>query len=103
MLAIVAIAFVGILVLLEIKTMTALNDAVTALVAEVAESKGKLESIKTFVEGVPALVGTAVADALAAAAAGEADAVKLVEAATASISDEVDAVFTAIDANDVKS
>lgn len=82
----------------ENKQMTALKDAVEKLVAEVADTSGKLESVKTFIEGVPALVGTAVADALAAAAAGEADAAALVEAATASISDKVDAVVAAIDA-----
>jgi ABC-type transporter Mla subunit MlaD len=79
--------------------MATLADAVAALVAEVTESTDKLDSVATFIEGVPDLVAQAVADALAAQAAGEATAAELIETARAAISDKVDEVFDAIDAN----
>lgn len=76
----------------------ALRASVDALVAEVAESNGKLESVKAFLVGLPDLVAAAVADALAAANVEEAEAAAQIDAARQAISDEVDAVEAAINA-----
>ena len=73
--------------------------AVAALVEEVTESNTKLDSALVFVAGVPALVAQAVADALAEADVDDQDAAALIDAARQSISDKVDTVEAAINAN----
>lgn len=79
--------------------MTALTEAVDALIAEVTDSNTKLDSITAFIEGVPALVTAAVTDALAAANVAEAEAAALIATATAAVSDKVDAALAAVEAN----
>ncbi len=76
-----------------------LKDSVDALVEEVSESNGKLESIRTFLEGVPDLVATAVETALAAADVDSETAAAQVDEAREAVSDNVDATLAAIDAN----
>lgn len=84
----------------EVETMSeALKTAVDQLVAETQDSKGKLDSITTFIQGVPALVATAVTAALEAANVDEADAVGIIDQATQTISDSVDSALAAINAN----
>lgn len=81
------------------KVTQKLDDAVQALVAETAETNGKLDSIETFVRGVPELVATAVADALANANVADDAAADAIDAARAAISDKVDETLDAINAN----
>jgi hypothetical protein len=76
-----------------------LTDAINDLNAEVADSKGKLASILTFVEGTPALVAAAVAQALADNDVEETQAADSIEAARQTMSDNVDGVLSAIDQN----
>lgn len=76
-----------------------LTDSINALNAEVTDSQGKLASIKTFIEGVPALAAAAVADALAANDVEEDAAAASVEAARQAVSDGVDDTLAAINAN----
>ncbi len=83
----------------EIMKMSELTDAVAALIAEVADSTTKLDSIRTFIEGVPALVQTAVAEALANANVEATAAAAAVAEATAAVSGKVDETLAAIDAN----
>lgn len=75
------------------------NQAVAELVAEVADSKGKLASLETTVRGFPAVVGAAVADALAAANVDDAIAAEAIRSATAEISTAVDQALDASDEN----
>jgi hypothetical protein len=91
---------VGLIILWRIDTMNdKLRTAIDGLTAEVAESNGKLESIKTFVAGVPALVAAAVETALANAEVDAETAATEIDAARQSVSDNVDATLAAIDAN----
>lgn len=92
--AIVAIAIQGRDIMSE-----ALKASVDALVAEVAESNGKLESVRVFLVGLPDLVAAAVADALEAANVEAAEAAIQIDAARNEISSKVDAVEAAISAN----
>jgi hypothetical protein len=75
------------------------NAAVAALVAEVTDSKGKLESLKAAVLNFPNVVAGAVADALAAANVDDATAAAAIDQARTEISDEVDGVLAAADLN----
>lgn len=78
-----------------------LNDAITALADEVSDSQGKLDSIRTFVQGVPELVAVAVREALAEANVEEAAAADAVDSARQAVSDSVDTTLAAIEANPV--
>jgi hypothetical protein len=84
----------------DMKSMgTKTQVAVDALVAEVTDSKGKLASLTTAVQGFPAVVAAAVADALAAANVDDATQAAAIEAATSEISDAVDAALAASEVN----
>lgn len=76
-----------------------LTDAIAALQAETTDTTGKLASIKTFILGIPALVGAAVADALANNDVDEEAAAAAVSEATQTVSDATDDALSAIDAN----
>lgn len=89
----------GAIFLKDRKPMTKLTDAVNGLLAEVSDSNTKLDSIRAFIVGVPALVAAAVADALAAADVEAEEAAGLIDEARTEISDKVDAALNAIDAN----
>lgn len=79
--------------------MSRLTDATDALIAEVTDSTTKLDSIETFIRGVPALVSAAVTQALADANVADDAAAAAVEQATSEISGKVDEALGAIDAN----
>jgi hypothetical protein len=89
---------------LALKGIADMNDqlktAVDDLVAETQDANGKLESIKTYLHGVPDLVATAVETALANVNADESAAAEQIEAARSTISSSVDATLDAIQAND---
>lgn len=90
----------GVIILWRIERMNQkLQDAIDALNAEVADNTGKLASIVAFVKGVPALVGAAVADALAQNNVDEETAAASISDATQTMSDNVDAALSSIDAN----
>jgi peptidoglycan hydrolase CwlO-like protein len=76
-----------------------LTDAISALNDEVADSQGKLESIKTYLEGLPDVVATAVQKALEAADADEATAAEQVNAARETFSNSVDETLASINEN----
>jgi hypothetical protein len=76
-----------------------LRTAIDALTAEVADSNGKLASIRTFVQGIPALVASAVETALANAEVDAETAATEIAAATDAVSANVDATLAAIDQN----
>jgi hypothetical protein len=91
---------VCIIILWRIDTMNdKLRAAIDGLTAEVADSNGKLNSIRTFVQGVPALVAAAVETALANAQVDEETAATEIAAATDAVSQNVDATLGAIDQN----
>jgi hypothetical protein len=91
---------VCIIILWRIDTMNdKLRAAIDGLTAEVADSNGKLNSIRTFVQGVPALVAAAVETALANANVDEETAATEIAAATDAVSQNVDATLDAIDQN----
>lgn len=87
----------------QVERLTTMNEAlqtaVTDLVAEVQDSTGKLASIKTYLEGVPELVATAVAEALAAHDVAATEAAATIANARTTVSDSVDAALAAINAN----
>lgn len=90
----------GLAILWRTTTMNdKLRTALDALTAEVAESNGKLNSIRTFVRGVPALVASAVETALANANVEAETAATEIAAATDAVSQNVDATLEAIDEN----
>lgn len=74
-----------------------LQKAKDELLAETADTRGKLNSIRTFIRGVPALVAAAVETALANANVDEETAATEIDAARQSLSDDVDATLAAID------
>lgn len=76
-----------------------LTDSVNALIEETADTNGKLESIRTFLTGVPDLVASAVAGALEAANVDDDTAATQIDEARAAISDKVDETLAAIEAN----
>lgn len=91
---------VGLIILWRIDTMNdKLRAAIDGLTAEVTDSNGKLNSIRTFVIGVPALVAAAVETALANANVDAETAATEIAAATDAVSSNVDATLSAIDAN----
>lgn len=77
----------------------ALDTAISELLAEVTESTTKIESITLFIDGVPELVAAAVKDALYDAGVSDDAAVAAVESARQTISDQVDAALSAVEAN----
>jgi hypothetical protein len=97
---IVIAVLVGAIQIWRLSTMSEkLKAAVEALITEVSDSTTKLESIRTFIVGVPALVGAAVADALANEDVEDDAAADAVTAATEAVSVKVDEALAAIDAN----
>lgn len=76
--------------------MSKLTDAVDGLIAEVADSNTKLDSITAFIVGVPELVAAAVAEALENASVEADEAADLIDAARSDVSDKVDAALAAI-------
>lgn len=75
---------------------TNLSSAVAALAASVAPLKDQLDSIETYVRGVPEIVATAVAEALAAADVAADEAAELVNNARSTIEAEVGEALGAI-------
>lgn len=71
------------------------NAAVQDLIAEVQDSKTKLEGLTTIVRGFPAVVAAAVAEALSNANVDDATAAAAIESATQEISDAVDQALAA--------
>lgn len=69
------------------------NEAVAALVEEVADSKGKLASLEATVRGFPEVVAAAVADAMADADVDDATAATAIDQARTEISDAVDSAL----------
>jgi hypothetical protein len=91
---------VGLIILWRVDTMNdKLRTAIDALTAEVADSNGKLNSIRTFVAGIPALVAAAVETALANADVDAETAATEIAAATDAVSQNVDQTLAAIDQN----
>lgn len=76
-----------------------LTAAIRALQEEVTDSTGKLESIRTYLQGVPSLVAAAVAQALADANVSEDEAATAIEEARQTASDAVDSTMLAIVTN----
>lgn len=76
-----------------------LQEALQGLVNEVNDSNTKLGSVLLFAQGVPNLVAIAVAEALAAHDVDAEAAAATIDAARNQISDQVDAVVAAVDAN----
>jgi hypothetical protein len=90
----------GFIILWRIQTMnTKLEAALAANNEGTARIVGKLGSIKTFIQGVPALVAAAVADALAQHDVEEAAAADTINQAEATAEAAVDDALSAIDAN----
>lgn len=101
LLGLVVVGVVGLIILGRIHAMNdKLQTAIDDLTAEVADSQGKLASIRTFIEGVPGLVATAVQTALEAAAVEESQAADLIDQARTTMSDNVDQALSAISEND---
>jgi hypothetical protein len=101
-LAAIAVAIlVNGLMILEGLSKMALNEklqtSLDELVAEVADTNGKLDSALVFINGVPDLIADAVADALAQNNVDEEAAAAAVDAAREAISNKSDEVAAAID------
>ena len=76
-----------------------LSDAVAALIATTNDETTKLDSITTYVKGVPDVVAAAVRDALAAANVDEETAAAQIEAQRTAIAAKVDDTLAAVSAN----
>lgn len=96
---VLALLLVAVIILRGIRKMSQLTDAVAALLAEVTDSTTKLDSIETFIKGVPDLVAAAVATALENANVEAQTAAAQVDQARDAISGKVDEALAAIDAN----
>lgn len=95
---------IGLLMLRLLKqeaTMSQALDAAKALAASVGPLTSKLDSMETYLQGVPALVAAAVADALGhpQVSVDDAEAARIIAAAQAEIETQVDQAFNAINAN----
>ncbi len=76
-----------------------LAKALDDLTSEVADSNGKLDSIKAAVENFPNVVAEAVADALEQAELDADEAASIIDAAREAVSDRVDSVLAAVETN----